>query len=92
MDCESFDRSEPYHSVNCKRNHSLYSKTCEKWLIEKGIQTVHTKLYVSYPETEKTVDSWTSIVGVTYAVLTAKTVQKLCKTTAVQMDNLMTNN
>ena len=73
QDCEA-----PFHCVNCKQDHPSYSKNCEKWKIEKEIQTVRTKQNLSYPEARKIVESRTPIVGTSYA---AKTVLNLNKKT-----------
>ena len=75
---ESLDCEAPFRCVNCLQDHPSYSKSCEKWKIEKEIQTVRTKQNISYREARKIVESRTPIVGTTYA---AKTLLNLSKKT-----------
>ena len=84
---ESPDCNEAYRCVNCKGDHPSFSKACEKWKLEKEIQTVRTKQNVSYPEARKIVESRTPIVGISYATIASKTNQKSYKSIAVQTDN-----
>ena len=78
MGHENQDCEAPFHCVNCKQEHPAYSKNCEKWKLEKEIQTVRTKQNISYLEAKKIVDSRTPIAGTSYA---AKTIVNLNKKT-----------
>ena len=71
MDCEA-----NYCCVNCKLEHPSYSKNCEKWKIEKEIQTIRTKQNISYPEARKIVESRTPTVGTSYAAITVLNANK----------------
>ena len=63
---------EVFSCVNCKKDHPSYSRSCEKWIREKEIQTIRTKENISYPEAKKIVESRTPTVGITYAAVTSK--------------------
>ena len=73
---ESLECEAPFHCVNCSQDHPSYSKNCEKWKIEKEIQTVRTKQNISYREARKIVESRTPIVGTSYAAKTTLNLNK----------------
>ena len=85
---ESINCTEPYRCVNCKPTHPSYSsRACEKWKLEKAIQTVCTKQNIPYLEARKIVESRTPIVGTSYATATAQSSnRKTYGTTKTQTD------
>lgn len=88
---ESENCKEPARCVNCQKDHPSYSKNCERWKIEKEIQTVKTIQNVSYPDAKNIVQSRTPTVGVSYAATTSKSInheQKTFKTIATQTNVL----
>ena len=63
---------ETPNCVNCKGNHSAFSRDCPVWKKEKEIQTLKVTKGISYPEARKLVNQPT----VSYAAVAAKPVCK----------------
>ncbi|XP_055924660.1 uncharacterized protein LOC129956746 [Argiope bruennichi] len=53
--------------VNCAGNHSSFSRSCPRWLMEKQIVTIKFKENFPYPEARRKVIGQTPKPGVTYA-------------------------
>ena len=84
---ESIVCEAPFCWVTCKQDHPSYSKNCEKWKIEKEIQTVSTKQNISYPEAREIVEYRSPTVGISYAAVAAqKSNKKSYRTIEIQTD------
>ncbi|GFX96293.1 uncharacterized protein TNCV_2291811 [Trichonephila clavipes] len=57
-DCKAKERC-----VNCKGDHSSFSRSCPTWLLEKEITAVKIKDKISYPEARRVVSSRTPVSG-----------------------------
>ncbi|GFX25127.1 uncharacterized protein TNCV_2753021 [Trichonephila clavipes] len=68
--------------VNCKGDHSSFSRSCPTWILEKEITAVKIKNKISYPEGRRVVSSRTPVSGKSYASATSKTYVS----TAIQVD------
>ncbi|XP_055932898.1 uncharacterized protein LOC129962921 [Argiope bruennichi] len=53
--------------VNCAGNHSSFSRSCPRWLMEKQIVTIKFKENIPYPEARRKVIGQSPKPGVTYA-------------------------
>lgn len=89
---ESESCSEKPLCVNCNKDHPSYSRTCEKFKLEKEIQTVKTKQNIPYPEAKKIVLARSPTTGVSYAEIVSKEKgkeQKKMQSTATQTEDLL---
>ncbi|GFX25529.1 uncharacterized protein TNCV_1407951 [Trichonephila clavipes] len=68
--------------VNCKGDHSSFSRACPTWLLEKEITALKIKNKISYPEARRVVSSRTPVAGKSYASATSKSYVS----TAIQVD------
>ncbi|XP_055924443.1 uncharacterized protein LOC129956543 [Argiope bruennichi] len=59
--------SAPEKCVNCGGSHTSFSRSCERWTLEKKIITVKIKEALSYPEARKKILSQTPTPGLSYA-------------------------
>ncbi|GBN88506.1 hypothetical protein AVEN_193971-1 [Araneus ventricosus] len=64
---DSTDCKRKEKCVNCKGEHSSFSRLCPKWQLEKEIISLKIKKEVSYPEAKKLVQSRKPTSGVSYA-------------------------
>ncbi|XP_055951448.1 uncharacterized protein LOC129987499 [Argiope bruennichi] len=71
---ESQQCSAPEKFVNCKGEHTSFSRLCPRWKLEKQITTTKIKEEISYSEARKKVLLQTPLPGVSYASV----VQKNC--------------
>ncbi|GFW25066.1 uncharacterized protein TNCV_3155691 [Trichonephila clavipes] len=76
-DCKAKERC-----VNCKGDHSSFSRSCPTWILEKEITAVKIKNKLSYPEAQRVVSSRTPVSEKGYASATSKTYVS----TAIQVD------
>ncbi|GFW48446.1 uncharacterized protein TNCV_1110051 [Trichonephila clavipes] len=76
-DCKAKERC-----VNCKGDHSSFSRSCPTWILEKEITAVKIKNKLSYPEARRVVSLRTPVSGKSYALAANKTY----KTIAIQVD------
>ncbi|GFW17456.1 uncharacterized protein TNCV_1393011 [Trichonephila clavipes] len=76
-DCKAKERC-----VNCKGDHSSFSRACPTWLLEKEITALKIKNKISYPEARRVVSSRTPVAGKSYASATSKSYVS----TAIQVD------
>ncbi|GFT35561.1 CCHC-type domain-containing protein [Trichonephila clavipes] len=76
-DCKAKERC-----VNCKGDHSSFSRSCPTWLLEKEITTVKIKDKISYPEARRVVSSRMPVSGKSFASATSKSFVS----TAIQVD------
>ncbi|GFW07813.1 uncharacterized protein TNCV_3919461 [Trichonephila clavipes] len=76
-DCKAKERC-----VNCKGDHSSFSRSCPTWLLEKEITAVKIKDKISFLEARRVVSSRTPVSGKSYASATRKTYIS----TAIQVD------
>ncbi|GFX36919.1 hypothetical protein TNCV_1174211 [Trichonephila clavipes] len=76
-DCKAKERC-----VNCKGDHSSFSRSCPTWILEKEITAVKIKNKLSYPEARRVVSLRTPVSGKSYASAANKTYQ----TIAIQVD------
>ncbi|GFW67631.1 uncharacterized protein TNCV_3393021 [Trichonephila clavipes] len=76
-DCKAKERC-----VNCKGDHSSFSRSCPTWILEKEITAVKIKNKLSYPEARRVVSLRTPVSGKSYASAANKTF----KTIAIQVD------
>ncbi|GFW69829.1 uncharacterized protein TNCV_2549441 [Trichonephila clavipes] len=76
-DCKAKERC-----VNCKGDHSSFSRSCPTWLLEKEITALKIKNKISYPEARRVVSSRTPVAGKSYASATSKSYVS----TAIQVD------
>ncbi|GFW07847.1 uncharacterized protein TNCV_3919801 [Trichonephila clavipes] len=76
-DCKAKERC-----VNCKGDHSSFSRSCPTWILEKEITAVKIKNKLSYPEARRVVSLRTPVFGKSYASAANKTY----KTIAIQVD------
>ncbi|GFT76676.1 uncharacterized protein TNCV_3135031 [Trichonephila clavipes] len=76
-DCKAKERC-----VNCKGDHSSFSRSCPTWILEKEITAVKIKNKLSYPEARRVVSLRTPVSGKSYASVANKTYQ----TIAIQVD------
>ncbi|XP_055944735.1 uncharacterized protein LOC129975654 [Argiope bruennichi] len=53
--------------VNCGGNHTSFSRSCERWILEKKITTIKIKENISYPEARRKNAIQTPTPGVSYA-------------------------
>ncbi|XP_055924710.1 uncharacterized protein LOC129956791 [Argiope bruennichi] len=53
--------------VNCGGNHASYSRSCERWQLEKQITTIKIKENISYPEARRKIIASTPKPGLSYA-------------------------
>ncbi|GFT76739.1 uncharacterized protein TNCV_336011 [Trichonephila clavipes] len=72
---DSNDCSKKERCVNCKGEHTAYSRACPTWKQEKEITTVKIKNKISYLEARRVVSSRTPVPGVSYANVAKKTTQ-----------------
>ncbi|GFS82379.1 hypothetical protein TNCV_4137391 [Trichonephila clavipes] len=49
--------------LNCKGDHSSFSRSCPTWLLEKEITAIKIKNKISYPEARRVVSSRTPVSG-----------------------------
>ena len=74
--CSKEDHSEcdsPSYCVNCSWSHSATSKSCERYLLEREIQTIHSKEHVTFQKAKKRVMTQFIRPGVSYASVINKT-------------------
>ncbi|GFU50733.1 probable RNA-directed DNA polymerase from transposon X-element [Trichonephila clavipes] len=76
-DCKAKERC-----VNCKGDHSSFSRSCPTWLLEKEITALKIKNKISYPEARRVVSSRTPVSGKSYA----SAISKSYVSTAIQVD------
>ena len=69
---DSLNYNEAFCCVNCKKDHLSYSKTCEKWIRKKEIQTIRTKQNITYPEARKLFESRTPTIGLCCSIFNTK--------------------
>ena len=72
--------------LTAKKNHPSYSRNCEKWIIEKEIQTIYTKQSISYLEAKKIVESQTPTIKVRYSTIASKQKNTKHKSIRVQTE------
>ncbi|XP_055951574.1 uncharacterized protein LOC129987639 [Argiope bruennichi] len=58
--------------VNCGGNHTFFSRSCERWILEKKITTIKIKENISYPEARRKISIQTPTSGVSYAFAVQK--------------------
>ncbi|XP_055931854.1 uncharacterized protein LOC129962142 [Argiope bruennichi] len=64
--------------VNCSGCHASYSKSCERWTLEKQITSLKFKENISYPEARRKILASTPKPGVSYASIVQKNFCKNC--------------
>ncbi|XP_055951509.1 uncharacterized protein LOC129987568 [Argiope bruennichi] len=69
---ESQQCSAEEKCVNCNGNHTSFSRSCPRWLMEKQILTIKHKENISYSEARRKVNVQTPTPGVTYASVLQK--------------------
>ena len=84
MGHDSLNCTEDFSCVNCKKDHSLYSRNCEKWINEKEIQIIRTQQNITYLEARKIFESRTPTVIMTYAAVILKEKDKKYQSTVTQ--------
>ncbi|XP_055924734.1 uncharacterized protein LOC129956812 [Argiope bruennichi] len=75
---ESQQCSAPEKCVNCKSEHTSFSRLCPSWKLEKQITTTKIKEEISYPEGRKKVLAQTPLPGVSYASVVQKSFCENC--------------
>ena len=69
---DSLNCTEPFSCVNCKKDHPSYTRNCEKWVIKKEIQTIHTQQNITCPEAREIIESRPPTMSVMYAWIASK--------------------
>ncbi|XP_055932248.1 uncharacterized protein LOC129962518 [Argiope bruennichi] len=64
--------------VNCSGCHASYSKSCERWQLEKQITSIKFKEDISYPEARRKILASTPKPGVSYASVVQKSFCENC--------------
>ncbi|XP_055928547.1 uncharacterized protein LOC129959683 [Argiope bruennichi] len=67
--------------VNCGENHASFSRSCERWKVEKEITSIKFKEDISYPEARKKVLNQTPKPGLSYASIVKTTFCVNCSCT-----------
>jgi len=75
---------EPAHCINCKGNHSAFSRNCPQWKKEQDIQRVRTQNNLTFPEARRRVEAaeyrppttrtFSQVVGQVAAAKTSRTI------------------
>ncbi|XP_055934953.1 uncharacterized protein LOC129964244 [Argiope bruennichi] len=82
--------SAPEKCANCDSSHASFSRTCERWQLEKRIITTKVIENISYPEARRKVLSQTPKPGISYAAVVQKPFCENCSCSNCTKSNLKT--
>ncbi|XP_055932960.1 uncharacterized protein LOC129962982 [Argiope bruennichi] len=71
---ESSECTSNEKCVNCRGEHTSYSRSCPKWKLEKEIVTTKVKNNITFPEAKRLVQAQTPTEGKSYASVIKKSV------------------
>ncbi|GFV94159.1 uncharacterized protein TNCV_4462861 [Trichonephila clavipes] len=84
---DSADCTKKEQCLNCKGEHTAYSRSCPTWITEKEITAVKINEKISYPEARPVVLSRTPVSGKSYADAAHKSTSDKCIQCTVGTNN-----